>query len=36
VASSDERDPGDEGGGDRDEAARRRYDAERPPHHDRP
>jgi len=33
VSSTDERDPSDVPVGDDD---RRRYDAERPPHHDRP
>jgi hypothetical protein len=34
VSSSDERDPAERVEGD--DADRRRYDAERPPHHDRP
>jgi hypothetical protein len=33
VTSADEREPGEDAGGDN---ARRRYEAERPPHHDRP
>lgn len=37
VSSADERDPGgDRGDGTGEDADRRRYDAERPPHHDRP